>query len=150
MKCPSRSHRSLASSAASPLQPSPPQRCCCRRPPALLLPAPPPPMRSRPGPHRHCRRPCAGDPPPRCRSRRSPTGRRQLTAAMAGGGCPYQVSAGRQKEEVASANIELDRRESEIYVAASKKKTRGRSSTLGGRFLPGFLEKGRNRFIWKL
>ena len=67
-----------------------------------------------------------------------------------GGGCPYQVSAGRQKEEVASANIELDRRESEIYVAASKKKTRGRSSTLGGRFLPGFLEKGRNRFIWKL
>jgi hypothetical protein len=36
-----------------------------------------------------------------------------------GGGCPYQVSAGRQKEEAASANMELDRRESEIYVAAT-------------------------------
>ena len=36
-------------------------------------------------------------------------GQRQLTAAVAGGGgCPYQVSAGRQKEEAVSANMELD------------------------------------------
>ena len=27
---------------------------------------------------------------------------------VGGGGCPYQVSAGRQKEEAASANMELD------------------------------------------
>ncbi len=67
--------------------------------------------------------------------------------AVAGGGCPYQVSAGRQKEEAAAAiygvGYDMRVRFTKLCISSSTKKNKGKISHLGREISPRIFGKGK-------